>query len=124
MKKYLVALGVLLSALNANAAWLNATVTSPSASQVLVDTGQLPTGGHPFCWVVSANVAGDVIVQYRNAANNATNSETRVFLLAGGSETFCTPNNFEPILEENERIRIINGTNLLIGTVHASLMYY
>lgn len=101
-------------------AWHDGVVTSPAAGQVISDTGQLANalGTVIIQVVVDASVAAFLAIEHRNAANNTTLHTQYVSVVAS---TPFVVNQFTMIFQDNERIRVINRSALVLGTVSASI---
>lgn len=106
--------------------WLDSgIVTSPSAGQVLSDTGPV-SGPVAFqgCVSLYASVAATFDFQQRDAANTSTEHVQRLSVTAGNTEEFCWHDDTPFLLDDGERLRIISVGALTLGTVSTTLMVH
>lgn len=88
---------------------------------LLADSGDIfPAGGTPtFTVAISANVAAQVELQVRNAANNATD-ESFTFYVGATNPVFTGP--IPLSISSHQRLRLVTGS-LVIGSVQAAFLY-
>jgi hypothetical protein len=95
-------------------------VSSPSANDLLADTGQLSVGGRTIqSMVLAANVSATIRLEHRNAANDTTLNSQTFYLSALAPVTFQP--NVGVTVSANDRFRIVVVSGLIVGNVQASL---
>ena len=102
-------------------AWFSAgPQTNPADATVLADTGAIASGNNTGAVVVvTANAQANVIVEQRNAANNATVQSQFVRIPANDTRSI----DFGSIqLAPSERLRVIQS-GALTGVIHVSITY-
>jgi len=115
----------------ASAEVFSGSATNPAANVVLADTGALPAGTYDVMSNISIRAqkgAGGntaVLIEHRNAANAATLAILDSMAGTGNHEVAeSTLPLFGYTLALNERIRLIVGGGLLVGTVAGSLFVH
>ena len=94
-------------------------LTNPTANTILADSGAQPIAGFIPSFVVAATIGAVVVLEWRNAANDA-NLWSQVFPIQASSPySYTFPGSVE-VLSDGERFRLrLNAT--VVGQVQASL---
>lgn len=94
--------------------------TNPADQAVLADTGAIGSGNNtPACIMVTANAQASVIVEQRNAANNATVASQFIRVPANDTRSLDMG---VISLGPGERLRVLQS-GALTGVIHASITY-
>lgn len=96
----------------------NGILTNPTGGTVLADSGPLGAAKRSICFVAAANITAIVVLEHRNAANDATLKSQAFMVLASAPLILTLP---WAVLDmaDNERLRItLNAT--IVGSIQAS----
>ena len=86
-----------------------------SGGEVIVDSGQLTKGDYAVGIWISTNAANtNVQIQHRNAANNGNVKAFDIYIPTNSFTPL--PETLWTITEDNQRIRVVLGGPLTIGT--------
>jgi len=129
MRNLLIAAGLVLLPSLSLAGWATAGLqTNPAANAVLADTGALPPQSLNMTMFCSCTVACTVVLEHRNAANNANvvdpltgNTHAQGFFIgAQGSQANPFPQAI--FLEDQERVRLRLNT-AITGAAWCSITF-
>lgn len=93
---------------------------APADDTLLADTGPLGEGNASYNFVISASVLAKVLLQRRNAANDATVWQQSIWLGAAQSP-FIGP--LSTFTYADERLRIVTDGALTIGKIQATIEF-
>jgi len=99
--------------------WTSGEVNSPSANDLIVDGGAVPSYGNYQTRVwLNCTIAGTFLIQHRDSTNANTLHEQEASILAGECMQLDTGN---VTMAADERIRVLAKSALTLGRVSGSV---